>query len=154
MDYDVTKFKLAPYAITFKGQPMGGTDGPPKLSIKPKFYESKCDQAGDTILRKIIIGYEITVTASLKEIDPAMEALLGDGGKITMSDVGKDLLQDAGALSLVAIGDADQTSYNFPAAILLPETEYEMAGTEDHKVPFSWTITPDENGIFMERSTK
>ena len=150
MSFDVTKFKLVAYIASFKGTVLGGTDGPPNIKIEPVYYESKCDQAGDQVLRKILIGYKVVVGMSLKEIDAGMALLMGADSKLTLSDIGGDLLAGKGELILTPVGVADSNSYKFPGATLLPETDYNLAGTEEHKLPVSFECYPDADGVIME----
>ncbi len=149
--FDVTKFCLSAYVATFKDTLLGGTDGPPSFKLEPTFFESKCDQAGETVLRKILTGMKIVVSMSMKEIETGMGLILGESGKIQLSDIGKDLFADKGALVLTPIGMPGLKSYRFPGAMLLMETEYKLSGTEEHVLPVSFECVPDANGVIMER---
>lgn len=152
MNFDPTKFKMGSGVVSFDGDALGGTKDAPKFDYKTEFYESKCDQNGGQPARKIVTAVKVTITATFKEITTAMTALLGAGKKIDTSLIGSDIYAAANrkALLLTPIAEDDTDCYSFPAAVLLPQTDYSMSGTEEHGVTLTWEALADAEGTIME----
>jgi len=150
--FDITKLKFGPSVVSWDGSPLGGTKGPPKISVKPTFYESMVDQNGAQPVRKIITKMVVTITAEFKEITTAMTALLGSAKKIDSSIIGSDIYAAANrkALLITPVDTADTDAYNFPAAVILPEFDYSPSGTEDHAVSMTWECLFDTDGTLLE----
>jgi hypothetical protein len=150
---DATKFKLGACTLTYKSTVLGATDGGPKFDFEPEYYESKCDQSGGRVVRKICTNVKITVSAAFKEIDDAFTQILDATGKITTSEIGKDLLTGGGALLLTPIDAADTHGYSFPNAVIVPKGSYSFKAEEDHTLELQFEIYADESGVLMERTT-
>ncbi|MCP3967479.1 MAG: hypothetical protein GY750_07080 [Lentisphaerae bacterium] len=144
-------FKHGSCVVSYKNNAIGATINGPAFSIEPEYYESKCDQTGGRVVRKIITNLKINVSAEVMEIDKAFSKILDSSGKITSSMIGDDLLGTGGELSLIPTDNADKTGYRFPNAILLPETDYEFKSSEDHTMKLSFEIHEDSSGILMEK---
>ena len=150
-DFDATKFKIGPCAVSYKNVVFGGTDGAPKISIEPIISESKCDQLPGLPARKIVLGFKISVTANLKEIDTAFTTLLGSSGEITTDLIGTDMLTGGGALVLTPKDAADKV-ITFPNAVLTRKASYEPKGDADHILPLEWECYPDTEGVYVSRA--
>ena len=152
MNFDATKFKMGSAVVSFGSAALGGTADGPKISIKPEFYESKVDQAGSRPVRKIVTDVKILVTAQFKEITGAIALLLDADKAITSDLIGSDVYASANrkALLLTPIEAGDNDCYSFPAAVLLPQGDYQLSGTKEHEIELTFEILPDTDGLFME----
>ena len=149
MDFDATKFKIGPCAVSFKTTALGGTDGAPKVDIEPIISESKCDQLPGLPARKVVLGYKIGVKVNLKEIETGFTKILDAEGKITTESIGTDLLTGGGALLLTPTNGTDKVM-SFPNAVLMPKTSYEPKGDGDHMLPLEFECYPDAKGVYVE----
>jgi hypothetical protein len=151
MSFNTSNFKIGACTISYKGTVLGGTQSGPSFNIEPEYYESKCDQAGGRVVRKVITNMKITVTAELKEIDSGFAQILDGNGKITTALVGSDLLGNGGALILTPVDASDTVGYSFPNAVISPKTEYAFKAEEDHVLKIEFEVFPDAGGVFMEK---
>ncbi|QSH40115.1 hypothetical protein P0136_01365 [Lentisphaerota bacterium ZTH] len=144
-------FKHGSCVVSFKGSTLGATVDGPSFNIQPEYYESKCDQAGGRIIRKIITNLKINVAAEILEIDNTLRRIFDSDGKITGALIGTDLLNDGGELTLIPTCKQDKTGYRFPNAILLPEADYQFKSTEDHTMKVNFEIHENNDGVLMEK---
>lgn len=146
-------FEIGASYVSFGGVQLGGTEGAPKISIVPEFYESKCEQTGGLVLKKRLIGVKISVTATFKEISN----IIGTGKllpALKKSDIGKDIYEGGEALILTPV-DGDTTRvFKFPNAVVVPQMEYDLKGVEEHGIAVTFECLPDTtSGAFMEIGT-
>ena len=153
MSFNTDNFKIGACAVSYKSTDLGGTQNGPSFSIEPEYYESKCDQAGGRVVRKIVTNVKINLKVELKEIDAGFAQLLDANDQIATSLIGSDLISSGGVLLLTPVDSNDTVTYSFPNAALSPQTEYAFKSEEDHSLILEFEIFPDANGIFMERST-
>ncbi len=149
--YDVQNFKIGSCALTFKNQVLGGTQNPPQIKIEPQVYESKCDQSGGAILREIVTGMKVSISADLKEIDKAFETMLDDTGEINLGLIGVDLKSRSGLLRLTPVNPDDKAGYEFPAAVMRPSCTYRLDGNQEHVLAVEFTAYPDSSGVIMKK---
>ncbi len=149
-DYDISKMKIGPCAVSFKGTVLGATQGGIKVKVEPIYHETKCDQAGETVVRKVLIGFKVTIETPLMEITDSMALILDDDSKITESMIGTDIFDSAGALLLTPINQNDTVGRQFPKAVPLPGFEDSYSYQDDRIVPLVWEAMFDDNGVLME----
>ena len=58
MDYTPANFKIGACAATLGSTALGGTEGNCNLKHEPIYYESKCDQGGEQVIRKVIRSFK------------------------------------------------------------------------------------------------
>ncbi len=149
--YNVQNFKIGSCALTFKEQVLGGTQSPPQIKIEPQVYESKCDQSGGAVLREIVTGMKVSISAELKEIDAAFAALLDNEDELNLAIIGTDLLTRAGLLRLTPVNPDDHTGYEFPNAVMRPGCTYRLDGSQEHALSVEFTAYPDASGVIMKK---
>lgn len=149
--YNVQNFKIGSCALTFKEQVLGGTQTPPQIKIEPQLYESKCDQSGGLVLREIVTGMKVTISAELKEIDKAFAVLLDNGDELNTAIIGTDLRNRSGLLRLTPVNPDDHTGYEFPNAVMRPGCTYRLDGNQEHVLAVEFTAHPDQAGVIMKK---
>lgn len=134
-DFTPGSMKLGPCAVKFNGTSLGATKGGIKVNISVKTFPFKCDQAGETVVKEIELGAEVTVEMTLLELTPAMLVALAacetNGEDTVFSDeVGRDLLATGKVLLLTEIGDLTPDTVTFYKAI--PDlTGINLSGTAE-----------------------
>ena len=137
-DYTPGSMKLGPCAVKFNGTSLGGTKGGINVPISVKVHSFKCDQAGETVVKEIELGAEVTVEMTLLELTPAMLVALAacetNGEDTVFSDVvGRDLLATGKVLLLTEINDLTPDTVTFYKAI--PDlTNINLSGTAERDV--------------------
>lgn len=151
--YNVQNFKIGSCALTYKDQVLGGTQSAPQIKIDPQIYESKCDQSGGLVLREIITGMKVTITADLKEIDTAFAAMLNNQDELNAEIIGVDLKSKGGVLRLTPVNAGDSVGYEFPNAVIRPSCTYKLEGTQEHVLSVEFSAYPDDSGVIMKKIT-
>lgn len=147
--YAVEEFKITPGAVTFNSVELGGTDGPVSITAEYSYYESKCNQAGEQVLRKIITSIKYKVKAKFKQIDKALVAALGSTKKVTTAQIGTDIYEGAQALQIAEIKGT--SIHKFPKAVVLPESaSYDIDGTAEHGIELEFECIGDTTGVIYE----
>ncbi len=145
LSYDVTKFKIGGGVVKLGTTALGATDGAVTIKAEFSYYESKCNQAGEQVLRKIITGIKYKISAKFKEIDTAIVAALGSTKKVGSSLIGTDLYDNAAELSIAEVGG--NNTHTFPAAVVLPESfNYAIDGTAEHGIDLEFEAIPARAG--------
>lgn len=148
-NYDVAEFKITPGAVKLGSVELGGTDGPITITAEYGYYESKCNQAGEQTLRKIITSIKYKVKAKFKQIDKAVVATLGSTKKVTSALIGTDLYAGAAALEIAEITGTQ--IHKFPKAVVLPESyNYALDGTSEHGIDLEFECIFDATGVVYE----
>ena len=146
--FDITKFVDTPFAVSFGGTVLGGTEGPP--SVKPEVVteDISCNQAPGRVLKRTIKKISYTITAKFKQPETVMAAVFGLTN-VTTADLGKDLLAEAKELVMTAIGASNQV-FIFHACTAMVTT-YELDGEKNHTidVEFKTTETGDAEGRIL-----
>ena len=144
-------FKIGSCHISYKRRLIGVTLDSPLLNIEPEFYEAKCDQVGDKIIRKVITNMNITVSAEVKEIDNNFANFFDADGKITNVVFGENVLTTGGELCLSPIGGSDDIWYCFPKALLIPEKVYPYRNTKDYCLKINFEVYEDSEGVLIQK---
>ena len=146
--YDITKFIDTPFAVSFAGEILGGTEGPP--SIKPEIVteDISCNQAQGRVLKRTIKKITYTITAKFKQPETVLAKVFGLQN-VTTEMLGTDLLAQAGELVLAAIGTSNQV-FTFHSATAIV-TGYEPDGEKLHTVDveFKTTEAGDKDGKIL-----
>ncbi|MEO9497582.1 MAG: hypothetical protein ABJG42_24125 [Vibrio splendidus] len=124
MTSSTDNIKLGTCKITYDGHELGYTSGGVEVEVTTSTYEAKVDQFGETVVKEIVTGRNITIKVPMAEttIDNMVIIMPGatkivdknDDTKIKVevkSGVGSDLLLNAKTLTLHPIGldDADKS---------------------------------------------
>jgi len=144
---DVTpaNFEIGSAMVAFDSVKLGGTDGPPTLSVEPVIREAKCDQNGDNVVAIYITGYNIKLKAKFKEITKAL-AVLMPANKLSADDFGVDQIATNGK-SLAVVGL--KRSFTLPKALPSGNWEYAIAGTEEHGIEIEFSAYQAANGDYL-----
>ena len=138
-------FEIGSAMVAFNSVKLGGTDGPPTLSVEPVLREVKCDQNGDNVVALYITGYNIKVKAKFKEISKALTVLM-PANKLSASDFGVEQIATNGkALAVVGL----KRSFTLPNALPSGNWEYAIAGTEEHGIEIEFTAYQDASGDYL-----
>ena len=150
--FDVTKFIDTPFAVSFGGEVLGGTEGAPSIKPEYTFEEISCNQAQGRTVKKIIKKVVYVITAKFLQPETVLAKAFGLQS-ITKDMLGKDILDEAKELVLAAIGSSN-TVYTFHSAIATV-TSYDLDGEKLHgvEVEFRTTDTGDKDGKILSVST-
>ena len=98
------------------------------------------ENGGNEEVSKTIIRSSAKITIRTKNIEKALSLVSGFAG-------GSDVAADRKPLSFTPITEnQNEKVLTFPAAVLLPDLEYDPAMGEDHVATLTFTAYPDENG--------
>jgi|GEM_PF-1880842 hypothetical protein len=145
--YNAENFRMKPCAVSFGGTILGGTDGPVTITEEVEYYESKCNQAGNMVLAKRVIAIKTTIKAKFKEITTALKAVMGDAMQLDTSIIGKNIFEDGKELLLSEIGEGSTLVHEFPKAIALKDTNYEINGIEEHGIELTFEAIASADGV-------
>lgn len=139
-------FEIGSAMVAFDSVKLGGTDGPPTLTVEPVLREVKCDQNGDNVVALYITGYNIKVKAKFKEITKALAVLLPASGSLSAADFGADIIAAKGKeLTVVGL----KRTFTLPMAVPSGNWEYAIAGTEEHGIEIEFTGYQDATGVYL-----
>ena len=147
--YDITNFTKAPFACSYNGTVLGGTEGPISITPEIEYEDITCNQAAGKAIARIIKSIKYRITATFKEVDVVTGAVFGLQN-ITADMIGKDILASGGELVLTAIGTGNTKVYTFHK-VTSRVTKYDLDGENIHgiEVEFESTETGDANGKIL-----
>lgn len=147
--YNITNFTKAPFACSYNGTVLGGTEGPISINPEIEYEDITCNQAGGKAVARIIKSIKYRVTGAFKEVDVVAGAVFGLQN-ITADMIGKDILASGGELVLTAIGTGNTKVYTFHK-VTSRVTKYNLDGENIHgiEVEFESTETGDANGKIL-----
>jgi hypothetical protein len=154
MDCNVDFLQIGSCNIAYKRKHIGVTLDSPLLNIEPEFHEAISTNSGNKIIRKVIAGMKMIISAEMQEIDSAFADLVEVDDKTTNIIFGRDVLTTGGGLCLSPISGEDNIYYYFPKTVLIPETVYVYKNTEAHYLKINFEIHEDFEGVFMQKCSK
>ena len=140
--FDVTKFIDTPFAVSFGGEILGGTEGPPSIKPEYTFEDITCNQAQGRTVKRVLKKVIYVITAKFMQPETVLAKAFGLQS-ITKDMLGKDILAEAQELVLAAIGTSN-TVYTFHSAIATV-TGYDLDGEKIHGVDIEFRTTDSGN---------
>lgn len=140
--FDITKFIDTPFAVSFDGVILGGTEGPPSIKPEYTFEDITCNQAQGRTVKRVIKKIAYVITAKFMQPETVLAKAFGLQ-TITKEQLGKDILEEAKVLELSAIGTSNQV-FTFHS-VIATVTSYDLDGEKIHGVEIEFRTTDTGN---------
>ena len=155
--------RLGTCTITLGSTDLGLTAGGVEVTVETNTYESNCDQFGETVVKEIVTGRNVTVSVPMVEttLDNLVRVMPGATMMVDQSDpgkrkvevvtsVGSDLRDTAAKLVLKPIGATnDLENFTVPLANTPGGINFAYMLDQERIYQADFKGYPDDNGLLF-----
>lgn len=155
--------KLGTCTVTYDTQDLGLTSGGVEVTVETSTYGSTTDQFGETVVKEIVTGRNVSVTVPMVEttidnlllIMPEAEKVEDstDSNKVKVlvkTGVGKDLRDTAKKLVLKPVGATDDSeAFTIPLAATPGGINFAYMLDQERIYQANFTGYPDDDGLLF-----